>query len=184
MWGQKPPEELPGESPSKFQKKLQAKSLGKLSGKSQKKSIRKLQKKSRQKLLVKMVKAKIVKICRALHPAEWLTLLRSRKPSLRGRITNVFLASFIVFIFVISSSLLLVLNYQMRRHTQFVSHHYATQLAKTLEAYYKKYESWRGINDWLYDNFAPSTNRIRTIYAPNNAQNGPSQTFFKIEVTY
>ena len=79
-----------------------------------------------------------------------------QKPTLHRRIARIFLASFIIFIFIAGGSLVLSFNYQMYRYTEFVSDHYAKQLARVLEFYYKNQQSWLGINEWLYQNFTSS----------------------------
>ncbi|WGK68311.1 HAMP domain-containing sensor histidine kinase [Candidatus Haliotispira prima] len=80
-------------------------------------------------------------------------LLARRQPNLHSRITTVFLISFIVFISIAGSSLLLAFNYQLQRYTQFVGHQYAVQLARVLEVYYNTQRSWQGVDTWLQENF-------------------------------
>ena len=83
----------------------------------------------------------------------WGRFLFRRQPSLRSRIITVFFVSFLIFIFLAGTSLLLVFNYQLHRYTQFVGNQYALQLARLLEVYYNTRKSWQGIDKWLYTNF-------------------------------
>ena len=110
------------------------------------------------------------------RPLRTLLQWPIRKPTLRNRITSIFFALFIAFILISGSSLLLVLNYQMRHYNEFVGYQYATQLSRMLEAYYRAQKSWRGINEWLYENFASD----QLAYTPNSRQNSSlSQNGFR-----
>ena len=95
----------------------------------------------------------------------WGRFLCRRQPSLRSRIITVFFVSFLVFIFLAGTSLLLVFRYQLNRYTQFVGNQYALQLARLLEVYYNTRKSWQGIDKWLYTNFG--SNQDAPHFAPD-----------------